>query len=69
LSDRQDPVPDAVWDEAARHFDEMALSALLLCITTTNMWNRLNVATKQVAGAWMKVPQAREIVERALAAK
>jgi alkylhydroperoxidase family enzyme len=69
LSDREDPVPDTVWDEAARHFDEKQLSALLLCITTTNMWNRLNVATKQVAGAWMKSPQAREIVEKALAAK
>jgi len=69
LSDREDPVPDTVWDEAARHFDEKQLSALLLSITTTNMWNRLNVATKQVAGAWMKLPQAREIVERALAAK
>ena len=69
LSDREDPVPDAVWDEAARHFDEKQLSALLLCITTTNMWNRLNVATKQVAGAWMKSTQAREIVEKALAAR
>ena len=69
LSDREDPVPDAVWDEAARHFDEKALSALLLCISVINMWNRLNVATKQVAGAWMKSPEAREIVDRALASK
>src|ERR671914_418132 len=30
LSDREDPVPDAIWDEAARHFDEAALAALLL---------------------------------------
>ena len=30
LSDRADPVPDAIWDEAARHYDEPALAALIL---------------------------------------
>jgi AhpD family alkylhydroperoxidase len=54
LSDRPDPVPDEVWDEAARHYDEKALAALLLSISAVNVWNRLNVATRQVAGAWMK---------------
>jgi alkylhydroperoxidase family enzyme len=52
LSDRTDPVPDEVWDEAARNYDEPALAALLLSIATTNLFNRLNVATRQVAGAW-----------------
>jgi AhpD family alkylhydroperoxidase len=52
LSDRADPVPDEIWDEAARHFDEPALAALVLSIATTNVFNRLNVATRQVAGAW-----------------
>ncbi|MDP9366514.1 MAG: carboxymuconolactone decarboxylase family protein [Chloroflexota bacterium] len=52
LSDRPDPVPDAVWDEAARHYDEPALAALILSIATTNVFNRLNVSTRQVAGAW-----------------
>src|SRR5208283_933816 len=28
LSDRADPVPDEVWKEVARHYKEMALSAL-----------------------------------------
>ncbi|MFT3773462.1 MAG: carboxymuconolactone decarboxylase family protein [Minicystis sp.] len=51
LSDREDPVPDAVWNEAARHYDEKALSALLLAIATINVWNRLNVATRQIPGA------------------
>jgi AhpD family alkylhydroperoxidase len=51
LSDRADPVPDEIWDEAARHYDEPALAALLLAIATTNVFNRLNVATRQVAGA------------------
>lgn len=51
LSDRPDPVPDAVWDEAARHFDERALAALVLAIGTVNLWNRLNVATRQIVGS------------------
>ncbi len=52
LSDRPDPVPDEVWQEASRHYDEAALAALLLTIAQINVWNRLNVATRQVAGAW-----------------
>src|SRR4051812_43703379 len=52
LSDRADPVPDEIWDEAARHYDERALAALILAIATVNVWNRLNVTTRQVAGAW-----------------
>ncbi|PSL57157.1 AhpD family alkylhydroperoxidase [Saccharothrix carnea] len=52
LSDRPDPVSDEVWREAARHYDERQLSALLVAIATVNVWNRLNSATKQVAGAW-----------------
>lgn len=50
LSDRADPVPDAVWDEAARHFDEPALHALVISIATVNTWNRLLVTTRQLAG-------------------
>lgn len=50
LSDRADPVPDEVWTEATRHYDEPALASLLLSIATVNLWNRLNAATKQVAG-------------------
>ena len=52
LSDRADPVPDGIWDEAARHYDEAALAALILFIATTNFFNRLNVTTNQVAGSW-----------------
>ena len=50
LSDREDPVPDEIFDEAARHFEEPALNALILQITLINAWNRLNVTTRQVAG-------------------
>lgn len=52
LSDRPDPVPDEVWNEAARHYDERGLSVLVLMIAVTNVFNRLNVATRQIAGAW-----------------
>jgi AhpD family alkylhydroperoxidase len=52
LSDRPDPVPDEIWDEAARHYDERGLAALILMIATTNVFNRLNVTTRQVAGTW-----------------
>jgi len=45
-------VPDAIWDEAARHYSEEELAVLLLSIATTNVFNRLNVPTRQVAGAW-----------------
>ncbi len=52
LSDRTDPVPDEIWGEATRHYDEQAMAALLLAIATTNVYNRLNVATRQEAGNW-----------------
>jgi AhpD family alkylhydroperoxidase len=51
LSDRPDAVPDAVWAEAARHYSERELAALVLWIATANLFNRLNATTKQVAGA------------------
>ncbi|AUM16014.1 carboxymuconolactone decarboxylase family protein [Rhodococcus ruber] len=51
LADRPDPVPDDVWDEAARHYDEPQLAALILQISLINVWNRLNATVEQVAGA------------------
>jgi AhpD family alkylhydroperoxidase len=54
ISDRPDPVPDEIWDEATRHYDEKALAALIMTIGLINVWNRLNVATRQVAGEWVK---------------
>jgi AhpD family alkylhydroperoxidase len=52
LADRPDPVPDEVWDEAAAHFSEPQLAALVVDMAAINAWNRLNAATRQVAGAW-----------------
>jgi AhpD family alkylhydroperoxidase len=58
LSDREDPVSDEIWAEAARHYDEPALAALIIAIATINVWNRLNVATRQVAGEWVNSAEA-----------
>jgi AhpD family alkylhydroperoxidase len=68
LSDRSDPVPDNIWDEAARHYDERALAALILHIALTNVWNRLNVTTRQIAGEWLKSAEAHEWLESSSAA-
>ena len=51
ISDRSDPVPDEVWDEAARHYDEQALAGLVVAIAAINAFNRLNAATRQIAGS------------------
>lgn len=50
LSDRADPVPDAVWEESARHYSEQELGAMVIAIGMVNLWNRVNVSTKQVPG-------------------
>ena len=52
IADRPDPVGDEIWAEAARHYDEKQLSGLLLDIATINVWNRVNVATRSVAGKY-----------------
>jgi AhpD family alkylhydroperoxidase len=50
LADAPAGVPDDIWEEAAAHYDEPQLAALVMTITTVNLWNRLNVTTRQVAG-------------------
>lgn len=52
ISDRPDPVPDELWADACKHYDQNALAALILAIANINVWNRLNAATRQVAGSW-----------------
>ena len=51
LADRPEPVPDAVWERAAGHYDEKQLAGLVLMIAVTNLFNRLNATTRQIAGA------------------
>lgn len=54
LADRSDPVPDDIWFEAVQHYDEKALAALTLNVAMINLWNRLNVPSRQIAGEWVK---------------
>jgi AhpD family alkylhydroperoxidase len=60
VADRPDPVPDDLWNEAARHFNERELAALTFSIGLTNVLNRLNLTTRQVAGEWLKSAAAKE---------
>jgi AhpD family alkylhydroperoxidase len=53
LADRSDPVPDEVWDDAARHYDEAQLASLVLAIASINAWNRINATTRQITGEWV----------------
>lgn len=68
VADRPDPVPDAIWDEAVRHFSQKQLAALTLSIGVTNIFNRMNIATRQIAGEWTQsIVQPRRAEERAVA--
>src|SRR4051794_39725539 len=53
LADRADPVPDSIWDEAALHYTEAQLAALVVAIAAINAFNRMNVATRQISGEWV----------------
>jgi AhpD family alkylhydroperoxidase len=53
LADRSDPVPDEVWDEAARHYDESQLAGLVVAIATINAFNRVNATTRQITGDYV----------------
>ena len=53
LADRPDLVTDEVWEEAARHFDDRQLGALVVAIASINAWNRINTTTRQVTGEWV----------------
>lgn len=45
-------VPDDVWQEAAKHFDEHELGQLVTLIATINAWNRIAVATRMVPASF-----------------
>jgi len=69
IADSAEPVPDDVWNQAAVHFNERTLAALTLSIALTNTWNRLNIATRQISGDWLKsiVEQEEPAQEHAIA--
>jgi AhpD family alkylhydroperoxidase len=51
LSDRPGAVTGEIWDEAAKHYDERQLGALVLMVALTNFFNRLNTTFRVPAGA------------------
>jgi len=51
-------VPDDLYDEVRKHFNEKELADLTLAIATINAWNRLNVAARTDAGTY-KAPKER----------
>ena len=46
------PEPVTGRSGKGRLFDEKGLAAIVLMIAVTNLFNRLNATTRQVAGAW-----------------
>ena len=46
-------VPDEVWENATKHYDEEQLLALVSLIAVINAFNRLNVMTQQPAGDYV----------------
>ncbi|WP_084474677.1 carboxymuconolactone decarboxylase family protein [Deinococcus pimensis] len=53
LADSTDAVPDQLWTEVSKHYDQNEVASIVLSIGLINLWNRLNVTTRQVAGqAW-----------------
>jgi AhpD family alkylhydroperoxidase len=52
LADHPDAVTDEIWAQAAEHFDELALSALVSMIALTNFFNRVNTTLKVQPGSW-----------------
>jgi len=54
LADRPDPVPADIWEEAARHYTDEQLAALVISIALINAWNRLQAVTRQVSGDWVE---------------
>ncbi|MDG9717351.1 carboxymuconolactone decarboxylase family protein [Streptomyces sp. DH24] len=45
-------VTDEVWDNAAKHYDEEQLAALVCTIALINAYNRANVLVQQPAGGY-----------------
>ncbi|MEV6050399.1 carboxymuconolactone decarboxylase family protein [Streptomyces sp. NPDC052107] len=55
IADAAGGVPDEVWANAAKHYDEDQLAALVTLIALINTYNRLNVIVRQPAGDYQPV--------------
>jgi AhpD family alkylhydroperoxidase len=56
IADASEGVTDEAWTNAAKHYDEEQLAALVAVIAQINAWNRLNVITRQPAGDYQPGP-------------
>lgn len=52
IADAAGGVTDDAWANAAKHYDEQQLGALVILISVINTYNRLNVITRQPAGGY-----------------
>jgi AhpD family alkylhydroperoxidase len=50
IADAAGGVSDEAWANAAKHYDEEQLAALVMIISLINVYNRMNVITRQPAG-------------------
>ena len=50
IADAATGVTDVAWSNAAKHYDDDQLGALVSLIAEINAWNRLNVITRRPAG-------------------
>ena len=48
-------VPEAVYQEASRHFSEKELADLTLAVAAINAWNRLSIAGRLTHGTYQPV--------------
>ncbi|MEW2117343.1 carboxymuconolactone decarboxylase family protein [Streptomyces sp. NPDC005474] len=53
IADAAGGVTDEAWANAAKHYDEEQLTALVLTITLINAFNRMNVIVQQPAGDYV----------------
>lgn len=51
LADSGDPVPDELWRDVTKHYDEQQAAGLLVSIATHNLFNRVNIAVREPADA------------------
>lgn len=56
-------VPDAVYEEAARHFDDKELAGLTWAIATINTWNRVAITSRTVPGSYQPGQERRRPVD------
>ena len=49
---REGHVPDAVYEEVRKFFNEKEVADLTLCVASINTWNRMNIAARTVPGSY-----------------